>query len=229
MLIRKMAHDCRKTTQDYSHLRTTHGWATRDCSSRGAKWDRPRRDSSPGQRTSSKSSERRLTIAGGQLAIATTRTTQGWWGPACPGDRKILGPDETLEGQPVTDSTWERSALHIYASGPEGQSGAPQKLHFFLLVGLLATNEKRWSFCGAPLWPSGWEGYAEPLSGAAWYWLALPWSSPSLQVRVVASAATGLTFTIWLATRLLKVFLLQMHRLQRTIQLPSSRHKSQCV
>ena len=87
--------------------------------------------------TSSKSSERWLTIAGGQLAIATSRTTHDWWGPACPGDRKILGPDETLEGQPVTGSTWERSALHVhvYDSGPEGQSGAPQKLNFFLLVG----------------------------------------------------------------------------------------------
>ena len=86
--------------------------------------------------TCSESSERRLTMAGrqltvisgGQLAIATSRTTHGWWGPACPGNRKILGPDETLEGQPVTGSTWERPSLHVYAWG---LSGAPQKLHFF--------------------------------------------------------------------------------------------------
>ena len=133
-------------------------------------------------------------------------------------------------GGPASNRQHLREVSSAYiclrAWGPEWCS---TKSPFFLLVGLLATNEKRWSFCGAPLWPSGWEGYAEPLSGAAWYWLALPWSSPSLQVRVVASATTGLTLTIWLATRLLKVFLLQMHRLQRTIQLPSSRHKSQCV
>ena len=90
-----------------------------------------------------------LTIAGGQLAIATSRTTHGWWGPACPGNRKILGPDETLEGQPVTGSTWERPALHVClrAWWPDWCSG-----HAFLCEPISVTLHDLQGFASFWVW-----------------------------------------------------------------------------